>query len=109
MNAHPRTASFTSGDAGAIVVRPVRSVRAGAGQTSIGRFLLISASVVLETVIVVALVASSVGIGTASPEPGPGRVAPPRPLDYTIAPAPSYAAPTPSYVGPEPAPAPGLR
>jgi hypothetical protein len=74
MTAHPRTANLSARIGSTIGMRAtVRSSR-----PSTGRLVLVAASVVIEAVIVLGFVASSLGVGaTAYPDPGSGRLAPP--------------------------------
>jgi hypothetical protein len=94
MTAHTRTANLASG-----------FMPATTAHTSTSRNVLVAASVLLQAVIVLGFVASSVGVGgTTYPDPGPGRLTPPA----RTAPAlPGEANPAP-VLEPAPAPAPAL-
>jgi hypothetical protein len=94
MTAHTRTASLASG------FQPATTAL-----SSTSRFVVVAAGVLLQAVIVLGFVASSLGIGGATyPDPGPGRLTPPAAIApvsaIEVAPATSDAS------GPQPAPAP---
>ena len=94
MTAHTRTASLAPG-----------FMPATTAHTSTSRLIVIAGSFLLEAVIVLGFVASSLGVGGAThPDPGPGRLTPPA----RIAPVSAIeAAPATSGAsGPQPAPAP---
>jgi hypothetical protein len=93
MTAHPRTVRLTPGTAPAVTLR-----------TSTGRLVLIAATSVLEAVIVLGFVSSSLGLGTAPyPDPDHGW-ATPAPSVVPVAPA-IELNPAP-VLEPAPAPAP---
>jgi len=99
MTAHTRTASFSPSATAAISLR-----------TSTRRVVLVAATFVIEAVIVLAFVSSSLGLG-AAPYPAPDRgwatpapsMAPAAPAAQVAPPASRASAPE---TAPEPAPAP---
>ena len=92
MTAHTRTASLAPGFAPGTTAH-----------TSTSRFVLVAASFLLQAVIVLGFVASSLGVGGATyPDPGPGRLTPPA----RIAPASASEANAAPALEPAPAPAP---
>ena len=99
MTAHTRTASFSPSATAAISLR-----------TSTRRVVLVAATFVIEAVIVLAFVSSSLGLG-AAPYPDPDRgwattapsMAPAAPAAQVAPPASRASAPE---TAPEPAPAP---